>query len=228
MYMENNTTEPMQGYIGPQGVQGIQGYPGEMGHTGPQGVQGIQGNVGEIGPTGPQGEIGPIGPQGEIGSTGPPGPQLEICSTFINVYTVVQQRLLNSQSILFDTVSACQGDCMHVPNTSEIVIWKSGYYNFSAIIVQLQAGKFALHKNGVAIPGSSYGSLTGSTLQLMSIFHIANEDIINNPISPTGMGCKIELVNNSDNYPFVSIYSYENSGNAIPQNSASMCLILLK
>jgi hypothetical protein len=202
--MENNI---IQGPTGPQGIQGYQGIVGEMGPTGPQGIQGFQGTAGEMGPT---------------------GPHYDICSTFINAYTILQQKILNNQSIIFDKVSACHGDCSHIPNTSEIWIWKSGYYYFSASIIQLQAGKFSLYKNGVSIPGSSCCSLTGSALQLMCIFHISNEDIIHNTISPTGMACKIELVNNSENYPFVTIYSYENTGIVIHPNSAAITLMLLK
>jgi len=189
--------------------------------------------VGMIGNTGPQGipgEMGSTGSTGPIGHTGHTGPQAENMSTFINLYTIKQQNIQQNQAILFDTFTACVGDCCHYPNTSEIWIWKSGYYFISANINQLQAGKFSLFKNGVVIPGTSYGSLTGSALQITSIFNISNEDInIANSISPTNMACKIEIVNNSDNYPFITIYSYEGIGsNVISQNSASIALMLIK
>jgi len=217
------------GHTGPQGIQGYQGHHGEMGPTGPQGIQGYQGHHGEMGPTGPQGIHGHDGYRGERGYTGATGPCSEISSTFINMYSVMQQKILNSQPILFDTFSVCQGNCSHSPNSSEIWVWKSGYYHVSAIINQLQAGQFSLSKNGIVIPGSSYGSLTGSALQLICIIYISIEDInFPNIISPTGMACKIELVNNSANYPFITIYSYENSGNTISQNSASIALMLIK
>jgi len=218
------------GHTGPQGIQGNQGIPGEIGHTGPQGIQGIQGIAGDIGHTGPQGipgEIGTIGPTGPIGFT---GPQCENMSTFINLYSIKQQNIQQNQSISFDTFTACVGDCCHYPNTSEIWIWKSGYYFISANVNQLQAGKFSLFKNGVVIHGSSYGSLTGSALQITCIFNISMEDInIENAMSPTNMACKIEIVNNSDNYPFITIYSYEAIGNnVIAQNSASIAVMLIK
>ena len=202
-----------------------QPYP--QGDTGPQGIQGIAGDIGHTGPQGIPGEIGPIGITGPIGHT---GPQCDFTATFINLYTIKQQNIQQNQSILFDTFTACVGDCCHSPNTSEIWIWKSGYYFISANVNQLQAGKFSLFKNGSVIPGSSYGSLTGSSLQITSIFHISLEDInIANSMSPTNSACKIEIVNNSDNYPFITIYSYEAIGNnVISQNSASIALLLIK
>ena len=240
-------TDFIQGPTGPQGIQGIQGYSGEMGDIGPQGIQGIQGiqgNPGEMGLIGPQGiqgiqgipgEMGHTGPQGiqghagEMGVIGPTGPQSEMVSTFINLYTVIQQKILNNQCILFDQFTVCHGDCGHYPNTSEIWIWKSGYYYVSANINQLQAGKFSLNKNGSVIPGSSYGSLTGSPLQIVCIFYISHDDInIENTISPTGMACKIEIVNNTENYPFITIYTYEGTGTTVSQNSASIALMLIK
>jgi len=230
--MEATTTHHLRseiGHTGPQGIQGHQGPPGEMGHTGPQGIQGHQGPHGEMGHTGPQGIQGHQGPYGEMGHTGPHGPPAEICSTFINAYTNIQQKVLNNSPIIFDKFSACQGHCGHNPNTSEMWIWKSGYYFVTANINQLQAGKFSLFKNGSVIPGSSYGSLTGSALQLISIFNVSNEDMnISNSISPTGMACKVEIINNSENYPFITIYSYEGTENTISQNSASIVLMLIK
>jgi len=207
------------GSIGPQGVQGIQGVPGDMGPTGPEGVQGIQGVPGEMGPTGPQGIPGI---PGEIGPTGPKG---NISSTFINLYSTMQQKILFNQPIIFDRIISIHGHCGHTSNTSEIWIWEPGYYYISVNINQLQAGNFALTKNGSLIPGSSHGSLVGSSLQLGCIFTILNEDInINNVISPTGLAAKIEVINNTANYPFITLYANDNSEQMVAQNSASLVM----
>jgi hypothetical protein len=232
--------------IGPQGVQGIQGIQGEMGATGAQGIQGIQGIQGEIGMTGPQGLEGSQGPQGiqgpegsqgpqgiqgvqgEMGMMGPTGPPCDR-PTFINVYTILQQQVLNNHPIVFDKTSAFYGDCYHAPNSSEIWIWKSGFYFVSANINQLQAGHFSLVKNGTLINGASCGSFTGSALQITSIFQIVDEDMsIHCEKSPSGMSSKIEIINHSINYPFITVYAIENARNSIFQNSASLCLMLLK
>lgn len=233
--------------IGPQGIQGIQGIQGEIGPTGPQGIQGIQGAQGPTGPqalqgemglqgpqgemglTGPQGEIGLQGPQGEIGMTGSTGPPCDIKHTFINVYTCSQQQVLNNHPIIFNKNSAFYGDCHHAPNSSEIWIWKTGFFFVSANINQLQAGHFSLVKNGINVHGASCGSFTGSALQITSIFQITDEDInIPNELSSSGMSCKIELVNHSINYPFITVYAIENARNTIHQNSASLSLMLIK
>lgn len=55
----------IQGESGPQGIQGIQGIQGEVG---PQGIQGIQGETGSTGPQGIQGVPGPQGIKGEQGT----------------------------------------------------------------------------------------------------------------------------------------------------------------
>ena len=223
------------GHTGPQGIQGHQGHPGEIGHTGPQGIQGHQGHPGEIGHTGPQGIQGHQGHPGEIGHTGftghtgERGPKGEVSSTFINVYSTAQQKILHNHPISFTSHSEMSGNCGHTPNTSEVWIWQAGYYFVSSTINQLQAGQFSIVKNGVIIPGSSYGSLIGSALQIICIFHILNEDInTSTSLSPTGMACKLELINNSANYPFVTLYGSESSGNTIAQNSASLVVLLLK
>ena len=214
---------PQFGHTGPQGIQGNQGHPGDMGHTGPQGIQGHQGMPGYTGHTGYNGETG------HTGSTGPVGPQGEMSSTFINVYSTAQQQLLPNHSIIFESFTVAHGSCGHLPNSSEIWIWKSGYYFITANINQLQAGQFVMFKNGAVITGTSYGSLTGSALQLSGIIQIHPEDInITHEQSPTGMACKLEIMNNSSNYPFITLYAAESYRNMNPQNSVSMSIILLK
>ena len=211
---------PDFGHTGPQGIQGHQGYPGEMGHTGPQGIQGHQG---------PHGIQGHQGHTGSTGNTGPSGPPCDMASTFINVYSTAQQQILPNNPIIFESFTVAYGNCGHFQNSSDIWIWKSGYYFISANINQLQAGQFAIFKNGVVITGTSYGSLTGSALQLSCIIRITEEDmnIMHEP-SVTGMACKLEIMNNASNYPFITLYAAESYRNMNPQNSASLSIVLLK
>ena len=217
---------PDFGHTGPQGIQGIQGHPGYMGHTGPQGIQGHQGIHGYTGHTGYNGQDGH---RGKTGHTGPAGPPCEMASTFINVYSTVQQQLLPNRPIIFESFTVAHGRCGHLPNSSDIWIWKCGYYYISANINQLQAGQFSIFKNGDIITGTSCGSLTGSALQLSSIIYIHPEDMtIAYEQSPTGMACKLEIMNNSSNYPFITLYAAESYRNMNPQNSASLSIILLK
>jgi hypothetical protein len=92
----------------------------------------------------------------------------------------------------------------------------------------LQAGNFALTKNTSLIPGSSHGSLVGSALQLSCIFTIFNEDInIGNTLSPTGLAAKLEVINNTANYPFITLYANENSEQMVAQNSASLVVFFI-
>ena len=217
-----------EGSPGIQGPEGSQGPPGIQGPEGSQGPEGIQGPEGPEGPEGIQGKEGSQGIQGSQGEMGHTGPPCDT-ATFINVYTILQQQVLNNHPIIFDKTSAFYGDCYHAPNSSEIWIWKSGFYFVSANINQLQAGHFSLVKNGTLINGASCGSFTGSALQITSIFQIVDEDMnIHCEKSPSGMSSKIEIINHSINFPFITVYAIENARNCIFQNSASLCVMLLK
>jgi hypothetical protein len=46
--------------------------------------------------------------------------------------------------------------------------------------------------------------------------------------SVTGMACKLEIMNNASNYPFITLYAAESYRNMNPQNSASLSIVLLK
>lgn len=230
------------GATGPQGMQGIEGSQGHTGHhgvkgdqgeqgpTGPPGAQGEQGIQGEPGPTGSQGEPGPTGPQGIQGVQGEPGSSSNIFSTFISVYTTKEQTIVQNAPILFDAHTYLYGDCNHLPNSSEIWVWKSGYYFISVNINEIEAGQFSIVKNGSAnLIGGTIGSLSGSCLTTSFITQITDEDI-NTPTgnSPTGVACKLEVVNNSSQYPSVTLYGSASTGNLIAQNSASFSIFLIR
>jgi hypothetical protein len=183
-----------------------------MGPTGPHGPQGIPGYMGAMGP------MGPIGPTGNVSST------------FIQVFSTIEQKIHHNEPIIFENYSNVYGDCAHLPNTSEIWLWRPGYYFVTAIISQLEAGQFSLVKNGmINVLGGTYGSLTGTILPITSIINISNDDInIPVTVSPTGMCCKIQLVNNSTQFPFITLYGASSAGNTTPQNTASISLLLIQ
>jgi hypothetical protein len=190
----------------------------------------------KIGATGHTGEIGPFGPTGPTGAdslimgpTGPTGEKGTISNTFIYVYTIKEQTVLQNNPVIFDQASCLIGHCIHIPDTSEIWVWKPGYYQISVHINQLEASQISVVKNGTMnLTGATIGSLSGSSLSTTFITQILDTDInIETTNSTTGVACKIQVVNNTVHYPSITLYAAESAGNTIPQNSASFSMILL-
>lgn len=228
-----------QGPEGSTGPQGMQGEPGSEGLQGPEGPTGPQGMQGEPGSTGPKGDTGSEGPQGLQGPEGPTGPQgmqgepgssTTMFSTFITVYSTTEQTITQNNPIVFDAHSYLFGDCNHTPNSSEIWLWKPGYYFINVNINEIEAGQFSIVKNSSAnLIGGTIGSLSGSCLTGSLITQITEEDInIPTVNSPTGVACKLQVVNNSAQYPSVTLYGSASTGNLIPQNSASFSIFLIR
>jgi hypothetical protein len=218
------------GDTGPQGEQGPSGNTGPEGPEGPQGIQGIQGEQGQPGPEGPQGPQGDTGPEGPQGEQGIPGINSATFSTFISVYSTTEQTISQNNPILFDAHSYLFGDCNHLPNSSEIWIWKSGYYFVNVNINEMEAGQFSIVKNGSTnLIGGTIGSLSGSSLSTSLITQFTDADInIPTEISPTGFACKLQIINNSAQYPSITLYGSASTGNLIPQNSASFSIFLIR
>jgi len=218
------------GPFGPTGPEGPQGIPGMIGPEGPQGIPGPlgpEGPQGIQGPIGPDGIPGPIGPEGIQGPIGPEGIQGSMSQTFIHSYSWTEQKILMNQPIIFDSNSAVVGNCGHIDNTGDIWIWKSGFYQIIMNIYQLATGQFSLIKNGGIVSGTTVGSINGSSLNNSSIIQIVDGDITNScSISPNGLGCQLQVTNTSL-MPSISLYGSASSGNPVPQNSASITIILL-
>ena len=215
-----------RGYTGPTGDTGAigqTGYTGPTGDTGaigPMGLQGFTGQTGYTGPTGDTGAIGPMGAQGftgQTGYTGPTGPigiSGSLTQTFINAYSTTEQQIRIGDSIIFDSHSSLFGDCGHLPNTSDIFIWRTGFYFISISIYHLETCQFSIYKNSInIIPESTIGSLTGSS-QTMSNFITEisiNDMITQTDLSPSGFACNLKLINNNtsskSNPPLFIIYS---------------------
>ena len=201
----------------------------KMGATGPTGEIGPIGETGPTGEIGPTGEMGSTGLTGSMGEIGPTGERGELISTFIHVYTTNELIVLQNSPIIFSSHSHMFGHCNHNIDSSEIWIWKAGYYQITIHVNQLEAAQISVLKNGVVIPGSTIGSLSGSSLSTTFITEILNTDInIETPNFTVGLACKLEIVNNTSQYPSITLYSSTSAGNILPQNSASMTVLLIK
>ena len=212
------------GIAGPQGPDGNTGPSGTQGLQGPQGPIGTQGNQGLIGPQGPiglQGNQGPIGPIGPMGNS----------HTFITVYSVTEQQIPTKNAVKFDTNSALYGCCMHIPNTSEILIWRTGYYFITTSLYHLEACQFSIYKNKTTIiPNSTIGSLSGASQNTTSfILQITDSDMIMpNIFSPTTYACSLELINNTTYTSYITLFGTSSAGNIIPQVTASISVISIQ
>jgi len=159
-----------------------------------------------------------------IGSTGCTGHYNT--DTFMNVYSTIEQSISQNHAIVFDKNSCIQGQCFHNENTSELWIWKPGFYQVYMSIYQLDSGQFSLMKNGsILIYGSTIGSIHGSLLNNVCIFEITDSDISIQFMNKKS--CKIELVNTSS-LNSVSLYGSPSSGNALLQNTATITIVQIK
>ena len=217
------------GFTGATGLTGDTGDTGPLGPTGDTGDTGLTGFTGFTGDTGPLGPTGAIGPIGVIGSTGPTGTKGSLSNTFLNAYSVNEQKVQQNTAVIFENQTVMYGNCYHSPNTSQLWIWEPGFYQIYVSVYQLESGQFSLMKNGsIVIPGSTIGSLNASALNNICIIQVLPEDIITSYTnSPNGIACQIELVNTSSRLPYVSLYGSQSTGNNIVQNTATISINLL-
>jgi hypothetical protein len=170
---------------------------------------------------------------GSPGPPGPPGPANESKSsdTFLNVYNTNQQQVLKNSPILFGMNNYVQGSCGHQADTSQIHIWKTGFYYVYTNIYHIEGCQFSLFKNSSSIvPGSTIGSLTGSSQNSSVVILEVTEDDISQPcmLSPHGKACIIEVYNNTPYIPFVTLYDSSGLGYSVPQINATFTMFLLK
>jgi len=164
-----------------------------------------------------------IGPQNPI-------PIPTYTPTFINLYSTSEQHIRQNDFVVFENINSMYGQCMHVPYTSEIYIWKAGYYSVYTSIYHLESCQFSLLKNSHFLaPASTVGSLSGpSQNNNLFIMQIEEADMIinNTPFAPNGYACKLQIINNSQlSYmPYVTLIGSFASNNQLPQITASITI----
>jgi hypothetical protein len=224
------------GLPGPPGSRGCMGPTGHWGHkgdtgeTGSTGATGPIGNTGETGSTGATGATGATGPIGNTGSTGATGPVFNFTSTFINVYSIMQQNILQEQSVYFENISAQSGDCGHLLTDGDVWFWKSGYYYVHVNLHHIEPCQFSILKNGVVVNGSTFASPTGATQNSHTVIIEIYPNDINQitPVSPSNLACKLQLVNHTSYVPVVTLNGVGGAGSAPNDTVATMSIILLK
>jgi hypothetical protein len=174
----------------------------------------------------------PLGPQNYNGSTesmGPPCSNNYSFPTFINAYSNSEQKIEKDKCIIFDYTNSLFGNCIHIPNTSEIYIWRPGYYSVYTSIFHMESCQFSLIKNSKFIaPVSTVGSFFGSS-QNTNYFIIQleeNDMIMPLALSNTGYACKLQIINNTQSLykSYVSLNGSFSYDNKIPKITASITI----
>ena len=173
-----------------------------------------------------------IGPTGPTGPTGPSGLNSYMRSkTYLSIYSTKEQYIVVDEAIQFEENTALNGHCMHVPGTTEIYLWKPGYYVVNLSVYTLEPCQFSIIKNMLYIvKGSTIGSISGSSQNTHTyIMCITEDDIINEySKSPTNKACVLCIVNSSSISRGVNLYGSNTTGTPIPQITASFTLMCIE
>lgn len=152
----------------------------------------------------------------------------DIWCTFINAYSIIEQTIKYNKPVVFDTHSALCGCCFHEPKSGNIWIYDSGYYYITININTVESAQFSLVKNELSIiPGTTIGTISRMSNNTMNtIIHISEYDITEKLFnSKNGNACKLQLINNTNNTPYITLYGSESAKYIIPQNTASITII---
>jgi hypothetical protein len=171
------------------------------------------GFTGPTGPTGPSGQSNPI-----------------YDTTFLNIYNMDKQIVGQNSSITFNSHNSIFGCCYHEPRTSQIFIWKTGFYHVFTNIYHFEGCQFSLFKNSTEIiPGSTIGTISGTTQNSNTVIIpiCANDLIMDCSYSPSGLACSIELVNITPTIDSILLYDSSGLGYVYPQINCSITLFSL-
>ena len=166
------------GTIGPTGIAGAGGPPGSIGPAGTTGSTGPAGLVGSTGPTGVNGPAGAVGPPGAVGAAGPAGPAgaagstgvagatgpagLNGLSQYAYVYNLAEQSVPLEAPVTFDSNGVMTSGITHAPGGSGITLVNAGVYQVTFSLSGTGANQIALFDNGTVVPGTVYGSGSGT------------------------------------------------------------------
>lgn len=167
---------------------------------------------------------------GPTGPTGPTGTDSMSDTTFLNIYNTEKQIINMNSPIIFNSNNSIHGCCSHSPRTSQIFIWKTGFYHVFTNIYHFEACQFSLFKNSTElIPGSTIGTISGTTQNSNTvIIHINSDDFIMDcSSSPFGMACSIELINTTPTIDSILLYDASGLGYLYPQINSSISLFSL-
>lgn len=171
------------------------------------------------------GFTGPTGPTGPVGTN-----PATTDATFLNIFNTDTQQVHHNTAVIFNNNNSISGSCYHDERTSQIFIWKTGYYHVFTNIYHFEGCQFSLFKNSTdIIAGSTIGTISGTTQNSNTvIFPITSNDMtMDCSYSPTGFACSIELVNITPTIDSVILYDSSGLGFMYSQINSSITLFSL-
>jgi hypothetical protein len=162
------------------------------------------------------------------GPTGPPGPTGSSSNTLIYLNRETEQQLAKEDAIQWTLKPIKVGDIDNITNTSDIFIWKAGFYSVCYSLCSQQPCNFALVKNGDIVSGSTINSISGFTQSSVLLIMCINKSDLTFPtsISPIGFAAKITVVNYTATTPNIRLIRL-NGRDTFPQMVATLSITLL-
>ena len=144
------------GFTGPIGLQGVTGA------TGPSGSTGFTGFTGPIGLQGVTGATGPSGSTGFTGFTGPAGP-VSFADFFATMPTDNALPIAVGSDVEFPQDGPIIGTDIARLSPSSFQLASTGVYSVSFQVSITEPGQLVVTLNGVELPYTVVGRLTGTT-----------------------------------------------------------------
>jgi hypothetical protein len=168
------------------------------------------------------------GCHGPTGPPGPPGPASPYLNALIYLTRDTEQQLATEEAIQWTLQPIKVGDIDNITNTSDIFIWKAGFYSVCYNVCSQQPCNFALVKNGDIVSGSTINAISGFTQNSVLLIMCINKSDLSFPtsISPTGFAAKIKIVNYTATTPHVRLIRL-NDRDTFPQMVATISISLL-
>lgn len=145
--------------------------------------------------------------------------------TVLSVFSNTLQQINKDDFVMFDSQNAVLGSCYHDIGSSALWIWEPGFYLFHYSLFCVEPCQFSVMKNNtIIVPGSTIGSLSGSTNMNHSfVIEIKADDFSVSTGLPIPLyACKLEIVNNTQTTSNVVLPDYGSSSNNLPQITASV------
>jgi hypothetical protein len=156
-----------------------------------------------MGVMGTQGSVGPQGPQGTQGLVGPQGPCCPVTSSYVNVYSLMNQLLPSGASPVMEMVVATTTafDISMAPISGQITVLKKGVYQLlwsvDAVVTPPLPAPVPAMAFGISVNGTIVPSTTGAN------FAISPDDVCTHTTVSSlvvlNVGDVLQLVNTSTN-----------------------------
>jgi len=154
-----------------------------------------------------------------------------LAQTYLNVYNISSQLVLQNGDVTFDSVRIIYGNCGFVAGTSQIMIWQAGDYHLICNLFHLEPLQMGTFLNGSPIPGTVIGEQNSQSFaNTAQIITIRLTDITTpTSLAPSGFAAALTL-RNYISYPpgGVHIDGQTGSGTIPGQANINFTVFLLR